>query len=672
MSLWLPDDKVLHSNPAELKEALDRYRRVLDGSGYAFWEWDLSDDSYRCGGTFWEKLGYLSNDEAVACIQNVKRFIHPADFQAVNKALLDHLRLNIPIDIICRIKAKNGDYWWTQACANSTRNEQGRVTHLSGVNFDISHLKETEEALRESEARHERILSASNDGIWEWSIDAENGNENGFSYTSHSCWQHLGYTEKEVDALPDNERLSIWRSYIHPSDLLKMKEAIKRHFVFKEPFDMEYRMYGYKGQLFWMRARGQAVFNDQGRAILMSGINIDITEIKVAEERVRQAKEDAEKANNAKSHFLSSMSHELRTPLNAIMGFSQLSVHNTTITEEQRDNSRQIYNAGEHLLELINDVLDLSGIEAGKINLDIEPVSPSIIIEECFSLVKPLADRRGVTLVFEPDRQYYNVYADRMRLKQCLLNLLSNAVKYNIENGDVMVTLQIANQQIQINVEDTGNGISVEKQQQLFQPFNRLGVENSTVEGTGIGLVITKELLEKMQGSIRYSQQKHGGSCFSISLPMASKQSLSLSPKQAEQRPNDSQWAISQLGESKRLLYIEDHLSNIHLMEELLKPYGTIDVACHSDPLLGLYNIRTEQPDVIILDINLPMISGLEMVSIIKADQATCDIPVIALSANATLHDVEKGKALGFDEYLTKPLSIKQLMSALDRLLCAA
>ncbi len=663
MSLWLPDNDVLTQQPEALMEALERYRRVLDGSGYAFWEWGLADDSYSCGGNFWEKLGYTSIDEAVTCVENVQEYVHPDDFKMVYEVVLNHLRFDTPIDMVYRIRAKDGTYWWTQACASSTRDENGRVTFLSGVNFDLSHLKDTEKALRLSEARHERILAASNDGIWEWSVDSDN--EDGRFHTSHSCWQHLGYTEEEVDSLPEHERLAIWRSHIHPHDLLRMQRALKRHFVLKKPFDIEYRMFGHEGRMFWMRSRGQAIFNGKGRAILMSGINIDITELKEAEERVRKAKVDAEKANNAKSHFLSSMSHELRTPLNAIMGFSQLAMSNAELSESQRQNSEQVYRAGEHLLQLINEVLDLAQVEAGKISLSIEPVSPYRIVHECFALVQSLADERAIDLVI-PDEQLssFYVYADAMRLKQCLLNLISNAVKYNVDGGSVHIFFSEKASVLQMRIEDTGKGISLEKQKELFQPFNRLGAEESLTQGSGIGLVITKELVEKMEGSITYEARPSGGACFQIELPIADVDNVQAEVSSIPSNQNSR--VLPTFINDKHVLYIEDNQSNIHLMESFFSNYSRIRLSSYEDPLVGLYQARVLLPDMIILDVNLPYISGLQLVKLIKSDPDLSHIPVVALSANAMPYDIEKGKAQGFDEYLSKPINMPRLTQMLS------
>lgn len=695
MSLWLPEDNILEESPDVLQQALARYRRVLDGSGYAFWEWGLHDNSYSCGGSFWSKLGYMTVDEAVTCVENVQEYVHPDDFKMVSEVVLSHLRHDTPIDMVYRIKAKDGSYWWTQACASSTRDENGRVTYLSGVNFDLSHLKDTEKALRLSEARHERILAASNDGIWEWSIDANN--EDGLFHTSHSCWKHLGYSEEEVDALPENERLSIWRSHIHPDDLRNVRRAMKRHFILKEAFDVEYRMFDHEGNIFWMRSRGQAIFNGAGRAILMSGINIDITALKEAEERVRRAKNEAEKANNAKSVFLSSMSHELRTPLNAIMGFSQLAAKNNALSNQDRGNAQQIYSAGEHLLRLINDVLDLAQVEAGKVSLHPEPVHAVSSINECFALVSPLAEQRGIRLHLDhrvreattheqgDDGDYY-VYADNMRVKQCLLNVINNAVKYNVDHGEVFVSLEKRQKTLQITVRDTGKGIPVDKQQQLFQPFNRLGAEHSSVEGSGIGLVVTQQLLKRMKGDLLY-QDAHRvsdsvghadgsyatGAVFVLTLPLFEvddTEVISTSYQAGHHElPTVESVVLDEFPQQQSIVYIEDNLSNIHLMESLLANYSQLSLRCYSDPLVGLHQMRQRLPHLLLLDVNLPHVSGIELVELLKGDPLTRHIPVIALSANAMPFDIQKGKEAGFDEYLTKPVDINALLSTLNAFL---
>lgn len=673
MSLWLPDDDVLIGDPDRLKVVLARYRRVLECSGYAFWEWGLHDNTYFCGGSFWDKLGHTQVDESVTNVDHVQDYVHPDDFDYVNNVVVNHLRFNTPIDMVYRIKARDGSYWWTQACASSTRNAEGRVTYLSGVNFDLSHLKETEKALRLSEARHERILASSNDGIWEWSasdaVEAGRAHiDQGQFHTSHSCWAHLGYSEEEVDSLPEDERLSIWRSHIHPHDLPQLYRSLRRHFIQRKTFDIEYRMIGQDGEMFWMRSRGQAFFNNKNRAISMSGINIDITELKKAQERVRKAKEDAEKANKAKSDFLSSMSHELRTPLNAILGFSQLSLYDDRLSDEQRDNAKQIHSAGEHLLQLINDVLDLSKVEAGKMSLSFEPVLPFLVVNECFALIKAMANKRSISLLSKTNNlDGVFVRVDVVRLKQCLLNIISNAVKYNTDHGQVCVVFNQNENILELRIEDTGPGIPENKQAELFQPFNRLGNESSVIEGSGIGLVITKDLVEMMGGQLEYCNESGAGACFVMSFPILENQSVASPELLNELKVNEPPDLA--LNEAKHLLYVEDNESNIYLMEELLKPYRQITMDSCGDVFTGLYNARTHLPDLIILDINLPDISGLDLVKVLKADVNTRHIPVVALSANAMETDIAYGKSCGFDDYLTKPLGLGRLISILNRVL---
>jgi len=258
MRAWQPSDEELVNDHQQLKALLARDRRMLNSEGFAFWEWSVEDNHYQVGGGFWRKLGYTKLEKMAISVKDIQEFVHPDDYIYVKTTFLKHILSNeAPIDMVYRIKVHDGGYCWTQVYGHATRDETGYVTHLSGINVDLSHLKETEKALRLSEARHERILAASNDGIWEWS--AEDSDEGSF-HSSHSTWRHLGYSEEEVDALPESQRLSVWRSHMHPHDLIPLKLALKRHFTHKTPFDIEYRMFGHKGKLSWIRSRGQAIF----------------------------------------------------------------------------------------------------------------------------------------------------------------------------------------------------------------------------------------------------------------------------------------------------------------------------------------------------------------------------------------------------------------------------
>ena len=678
MPVWHPDQSILLKDPHLLNEVLERYGRLLRCDDYAFWEWGISDDTYCCGGLFWEKLGYQEVNSSVVSVDNIQEYIHPDDFGYVNETILNNLRKNEPINMVYRLKAADGTYRWTQAAASSTRDENGRVTKITGINFDLSHLKDTEKALRLSEARHERVLSAANDGIWEWS--ATDANENprqagqvGIFHTSYSCWIPLGYTEEEVDALPENERLSIWKSHIHPDDLPFFTIELKRHITTRVPLDFEYRMFGENGRLFWVRSRGRGIFNTFGRMIMFSGINIDITREKEAEERVRHAKEEAELANKIKSRFLSSMSHELRTPLNSILGFSQLLAADKNMTAAQRDNAEHINNAGQYLLRLINDVLDLSQVEAGKMTLNPSLVKPESVVNDCFVYVQADANKKSIKLNFKATNvPPKSISVDSLRLRQCLLNLLSNAIKYNHDGGAVFVEITEADNYLSIVVRDTGPGIREDQLPGLFEAFNRLGAENSMVQGSGVGLVITKQIVELMGGTLGYCQQPGEGACFKMSFPVVVEQVGALTAKAQSQQDipvlADPPSLLLASNQTKKIIYIEDNPLNTKLLEHWLKPYPQLELLVAHDPFLGLYHVRNEQPDIVLMDIHLPEIDGIKLLHIIRQSKATKNIPVIALSAGAMSSDIEFALNQGFDEYLTKPLDLTKMINLFNRL----
>jgi PAS domain S-box-containing protein len=398
----------------------------------------------------------------------------------------------------------------------------------------------------------------------------------------------------------------------------------------------------------------------------------DITERKLLDQALKEnnvelenAKSAAEKANLAKSDFLSSMSHELRTPLNAILGFTQLIESGTPLpTPPQQQNLEQILKAGWYLLELINEILDLALIESGKATLSHEPVSLVEVMLECRAMVEPQAEKRGISIMFPRLEFPYFVSADRTRVKQVLINLLYNAIKYNKPEGSVAVeyTLSPPNS-IRIGIRDTGKGLAPEQLAQLFQPFNRLGNEASAEEGTGIGLVVTKRLIELMGGTIGADSTVGVGSVFWFELSRTSAPLLAV--PEAEHvtlmRPQ-----VTDGTPLRTLLYVEDNPANLELVEQLIARRPDLRLLSAEDGNLGVEFARVYQPEVILMDINLTDISGLEAMKILRADPLTAHIPVIAISANALPHDIEKAIKAGFFKYITKPIKIIEFMEALD------
>jgi len=395
----------------------------------------------------------------------------------------------------------------------------------------------------------------------------------------------------------------------------------------------------------------------------------DVTERKRFERALQEnnvelerAKAAAEKANLAKSDFLSSMSHELRSPLNAILGFAQLiNSDSPPPTPSQTASIDQILHAGWYLLELINEILDLAQIESGKLALSREPTPLADVMLECQAMIEPQAQQRGIKMIFPQSGIPQFVDADRTRLKQVLINLLSNAIKYNQANGTVVVECsRTSPDRMRISVRDTGAGLPPDMLSQLFQPFNRLGQERGREEGTGIGLVMSKRLVELMGGLIGVESSVGVGSVFWFELNASSEPQLEPEPPAAI--------AVTELPQSgvlRTLLYVEDNPANLKLIEQLIARRPDIRLLSAKDGNRGIELARAHRPDVILMDINLPGISGIEALKILREDSETTHIPVVALSANAMPRDIEKGLQAGFFRYLTKPIKVNEFMETL-------
>jgi PAS domain S-box-containing protein len=399
----------------------------------------------------------------------------------------------------------------------------------------------------------------------------------------------------------------------------------------------------------------------------------DVTEKKRLDNALRDqnsllltARATADKANLAKSDFLSSMSHELRTPLNAILGFAQLiDSGKPAPTPLQKRSVDQILKAGWYLLELINEILDLSLIESGKVTMSREPVSLAEVMLECRAMIEPQAAKRNIVMAFPSFAVPCFISADRTRVKQVLINLLFNAIKYNKPGGTVTVTC-VANpgSVVRISVRDTGAGLSPEQLKQLFQPFNRMGQESGHEEGTGIGLVVTKRLVEMMGGSIGVDSAVGRGSSFWIELvhtsaPQFAKADPLAAPAAA--RPPALAGTPRQI-----VLYVEDNPANLELVEQLIARRDDLRLLSAADAEAGIEFARVYQPQIILMDINLPGMSGLEAMRLLNADPETAHIPIIALSANAVPRDIAKGLEAGFFNYLTKPIKVDEFMESLD------
>lgn len=464
----------------------------------------------------------------------------------------------------------------------------------------------------------------------------------------------LGFERRELigrkvtDIIPDEDRDRVL------ANIMEGSESHIDHEVFRKD-----------GSRAIVETHSQTV-DQGGQSVRVTAVS-DITERRKVEKLLKAAKEEAERANLAKSEFLSSMSHELRTPLNAILGFAQLMQLDEELSEEHKNSLQAILKSGHHLLELINDVLDLAKIESGHIDLSLEPVRVRAITDECLKLVSPLAVTHGIKLGNRAT-EGMAVTADRTRLKQALLNLLSNAIKYNREGGSVTIETRFAGKErLIIDVIDTGNGISEDRMHELFQPFNRLTAAKSSIEGTGIGLTITRRIVEMMGGSVDARSEFGVGSTFWIELPLDQVTGeYSGQPRKAEQNVAEPPHAATAL---HAVLYIEDNPSNLELVALILGKLKQVHLLTAHAPELGIELAQAHLPELILLDINLPRMNGYQVLQVLKGDSRTRDIPVVAISANAMPRDLARYREAGFTDYITKPFDVRQLMSVVENML---
>ncbi|MHB1292896.1 MAG: PAS domain S-box protein [Sulfuricella sp.] len=548
------------------------------------------------------------------------------------------------------------------------RNRDGQVIGSVLVFRDVTGEYAAQQALRDSAALIQTILNTVVDGIITFHASG------GIIETVNPAAERMfGYTAAELSGqnfsllIPelDRDQRNVSLEYYSASDEARAiglgREVVGRR---KDggmfPMEMAVSEMWLGGQRYFtgilrditLRKRVEAE-----RALLDQALQDNNAELE-------SAKSVAEKANLAKSDFLSSMSHELRTPLNAILGFAQLlEAGSPPPTAAQIVRLHQIIKAGWYLLELINEILDLALIESGKLSLSREPVSLIDVMRECQAMIESQAQQRGIQINFLPFDNTWFANADRTRVKQVLINLLSNAIKYNREHGTVEVKCTAsAPERIRISIKDSGTGLPQEKLVQLFQPFNRLGQETGAEEGTGIGLMVTKQLVELMGGTIGVESTVGVGSEFWIELIR------DVTPQLAAGNTLPAELAPQVQGNAARrtLLYVEDNPANLMLVEQIIEGHPHLRMLSARDGNLGVALAREHIPDVILMDINLPGISGIEALNILRKDPATMHIPVVALSANAMLRDIEKGLEAGFFRYLTKPIKVNEFMNALD------
>ncbi len=517
---------------------------------------------------------------------------------------------------------------------------------------------EVEEARRESEERYRFVAESASDGII--TID----HDRNILFANRAAEKIFGLTITDMVGKPFDMLIPDRVRTDHDAALQQYLDTV----VTSNPeYALQIAGLG-KGhrEIALEISFGEYVKNNQH---IFTGVVRDVTERKQLEHVLKRAKEDAERANRAKSDFLSRMSHELRTPLNAILGFAQL-LEMDELDADQRESVEQILKAGRHLLSLVDEVLDIARIEAGRMTLSLEPIEVAEVATEAWELVRHRAEQSGIKLLNGgPSTCEAVVTADRQRLKQVMLNLLSNAVKYNSDAGTVEVTCGnglTGSNRLRISVKDTGRGIPSEALGRLFTPFERLGAEHTGIEGTGIGLAVSRGLVEAMDGEIGAESTEGAGSTFWFELPLDESQTLRPAPATA-QLPAPAEPEAP--GRECTILYIEDNPSNFKLVERVLARRPNVELLTAMQGGLGLEIARDKRPDLILLDLHLPDIHGSEVLRRIREDSVISRTPVVIISADVTSNQVKRLLDAGAQAYLPKPLDVQEFLRIVDDVL---
>ena len=580
----------------------------------------------------------------------VNQIIHPDDRAMMNVARATLLSSETDKrEEQYRVVWPDGSVHWMMNRARRVMRNGRRM--VFGITIDVTDRMRTESALRSATERV--ALTARSVGLGTWELDPASGD---------SAWDEQMYRlrGREPQAVPPDAAGR--RSIAHPDDRDRVDALLADAIMHGRSAAYEFRVVWPDGSVHWLASRSTPVTSPEGGTRYI-GVNWDITE-SVNAETERRDKLVAQRESEAKSQFLARMSHELRTPLNAVLGFAQLlRLDSDHIEPEQRGRVEHILSAGEHLLSLINDVLDLSSLESGQLKLELQPVPLAELIAEALPLVLPLAHNFGVEL--DTGGTDGVAWGDRTRLRQVLLNLLSNAIKYNRPAGTATVETELRDGHLALRVIDTGRGLTAGQRGHLFEPFNRLGIEREGIDGTGIGLAIVKTLVTRMGGSIAVESVAGKGSTFEVLLQRADGADAP-HPQAAVLAP-----ATGRIERGGQLLYIEDNPINVMLVEELVASRSGLAIVSEPNGERGVARAKALQPDLVLIDMQLPDFDGLEVLRRLRAAPETAGIPCIALSANAMPEDIRRALAAGFVEYWTKPINFNAFLQSLEALLQA-
>ena len=532
---------------------------------------------------------------------------------------------------------------------------QETIDHISEMGMTLGQANEnllsTQQELKGREAYLQALVNSLDDAVYE--VD-ENGTVKNFRTNDPRILGRMF-----PNGIKESTTLEAFLSKREAEEYL---EVARKVINTGETASVEYQADTQRGER-WFLARIAQISGTRTVAVSLR----DITERKEMEKNITNARIVAEEASQAKSQFLSNMSHELRTPLNAVLGFAQVLEIDpeAPLNESQQECVHEIEKAGTHLLELINEVLDLAKIESGRLAISVEPVEVAQIVDETLALVKPVAEKYDIELVSNYKRCDRCVKTDKIRIKQILINLISNAIKYNKENGKVTFYCEPHDGSVRFHVVDTGIGIPENQLEEIFKPFNRLNDRKDIVEGTGIGLTVVKQLIDLMGGSVYVDSTPGEGSHFYVEIPEAPMEELA-----PDMITSTQECTIKYDGQKKcKVLYIEDNPANLKLVQYIISYFPEMDLISASSAEVGIDLARAHRPDLVLLDINLPGMDGYEAFKRLRSYSETMNTPVIAISANAMEKDIKMAMDIGFTDYITKPINISDFTEKLKKLL---
>jgi len=640
---------------AELEESRARLEAAQEQAHLGSWDSDMTTGEAR-----WSAETYrIFGQDPASFKPSTKAFfdaVHPEDMAIVMQHGKEATKTGA-FDFVHRIIRPDGETRYVHQLAKVETDSEGKLKKLSGTVQDVSVIRKNEIELAESRAKLEAAQAQANIGNWEVDFEADT------AFWSAETFRIFGYAPNQFKPVPQSYFLAV-----HPDDMGIVNEN-SRIAAETGVFDFVHRIIRPDGTIRYLHELALSRFDASGKLVGLIGTSQDVTELKLAEHALINAKEEAESASRAKSEFLASMSHELRTPLNAILGFSQLFAMDARLPQETRSNAQEIERAGQHLLSLVNDMIDLARIEAGKLELSLEPVPVRTVVKDSLAMVASLASAHCIETIEEGcSEDEITVMADYVRLRQVAINLLTNAIKYNKPKGAVHVSCRVNGDKVRISVADTGIGIPADKQSRIFNSFDRLGVERGSIEGTGIGLVITKRIVEAMGGSIGFESTEGQGSTFWVTMPLTeSDHTQGLAKLAAETPVRKNSAAIAEPAQRSAVLYIEDNPMNMRLMQQIFASQKNLELLDAHTAEIGIKMAYENPPALILMDINLPGMDGYKALTFLKADERTAHIPVVAISANAMMGDRERGLNAGFADYLIKPLDVDRLLSTVEK-----